>query len=61
VNPDPRHVKWINPSIPRGIEQDVILTVAEGGGMFAISPTGWSVPVGASVSVRRPEHQYPRR
>ena len=37
VNPDPRHVKWINPSIPRGIEQDVILTVAEGGGMFAIS------------------------
>jgi len=36
VNPDPRFVKWINPAIPRGTEQDVIITVAEGGGMFAV-------------------------
>ena len=37
VNPDPRYVKWINPSIARGSEQDVIITVAEGGGLFAVS------------------------
>jgi alcohol dehydrogenase (cytochrome c) len=37
VNPDPRHVKWINPAIARGSEQDVIITVAEGGGMFAVA------------------------
>ena len=36
VNPDPRFVKWINPAIARGTEQDVIITVAEGGGMFAV-------------------------
>jgi PQQ-dependent dehydrogenase (methanol/ethanol family) len=37
VNPDPRFVKWINPAIARGTEQDVIITVAEGGGMFAVA------------------------
>ena len=37
VNPDPRFVKWINPDVPRGTEQDVVITVAEGGGMFAVS------------------------
>jgi alcohol dehydrogenase (cytochrome c) len=36
VNPDPRHVKWISSSLPRGEERDVVVTVAEGGGMFAI-------------------------
>ena len=36
VTPDPRHVKWINPVLPSG-EQDVVLTVAEGGGMFAVT------------------------
>jgi alcohol dehydrogenase (cytochrome c) len=35
VAPDPMHVKWINPSIAPG-EHDIILTAAEGGGMFAI-------------------------
>jgi PQQ-dependent dehydrogenase (methanol/ethanol family) len=39
VNPDPRFVKWINPDINRGTEQDVVITVAEGGGMFAVSQT----------------------
>ena len=37
VNPDPRFVKWINPSLQRGTEQDVVITVAEGGGMFALA------------------------
>jgi PQQ-dependent dehydrogenase (methanol/ethanol family) len=39
VNPDPRFVKWINPDINRQTEQDVVITVAEGGGMFAVSQT----------------------
>src|SRR6186997_1635629 len=39
VNPDSRFVKWINPDIARGTEQDVVITVAEGGGMFAVSQT----------------------
>ena len=37
VSPDPKHVKWINPAINAGAEQDVVITVAEGGGMFAIA------------------------
>jgi alcohol dehydrogenase (cytochrome c) len=37
VNPDPRFVKWINPSVASGVEQDVVFTVAEGGGMFAVA------------------------
>jgi len=36
VNPDPRHVKWISSTVPRGEEREVIVTVAEGGGMFAV-------------------------
>src|SRR2546426_939384 len=36
LNPDPRHVKWISSSLPRGEEKDVVVTVAEGGGMFAV-------------------------
>jgi alcohol dehydrogenase (cytochrome c) len=37
VSPDPKHAKWINPTIKTGAEQDVVITVAEGGGMFAIA------------------------
>ena len=37
VNPDPRFVKWINPGVAAGPEQDVVVTVAEGGGMFAVA------------------------
>ena len=37
VSPDPRFVKWINPSVKTGTEQDVVVTVAEGGGMFAVA------------------------
>ena len=36
VNPDPRHVKWISSALPRGEEREVVVTVAEGGGMFVI-------------------------
>ena len=36
VSPDPKFVKWINPTIAPGAEHDIILTTAEGGGMFAI-------------------------
>jgi alcohol dehydrogenase (cytochrome c) len=34
VDPDPRHVKWINPNVARGVERDVAVTVAEGGGVW---------------------------
>ena len=37
VRPDPRFVKWINPTVAPGTEQDVVITVAEGGGMFAVA------------------------
>jgi PQQ-dependent dehydrogenase (methanol/ethanol family) len=37
VSPDPRFVKWINPTLSPGAEQDVVITVAEGGGMFAVA------------------------
>jgi alcohol dehydrogenase (cytochrome c) len=34
VDPDPRFVKWINPSIPKGAARDLVVTVAEGGGIW---------------------------
>jgi PQQ-dependent dehydrogenase (methanol/ethanol family) len=37
VSPDPKFVKWINPSVTPGAEQDVVITVAEGGGMFVVA------------------------
>ena len=37
VSPDPRFVKWINPTVTSGTEQDVVFTVGEGGGMFAVA------------------------
>jgi alcohol dehydrogenase (cytochrome c) len=36
VNPDPMHVKWISPTLVKGSEHDIVLTAAEGGGMFAL-------------------------
>jgi alcohol dehydrogenase (cytochrome c) len=36
VSPDPKHVKWINPAVRSGDEHDIVLTAAEGGGMFAL-------------------------
>ena len=37
VSPDPRFVKWINPGVAPGTEQDIVLTVAEAGGIFAVA------------------------
>ena len=37
MSPDPRFVKWINPTVKSDIPQDVVITVAEGGGMFAVA------------------------
>jgi alcohol dehydrogenase (cytochrome c) len=36
LNPDPKHVKWINPAIVPGEERDVVVTIAEGGGLFVV-------------------------
>src|SRR4051812_15911804 len=36
LNLDPNHAKWINPAIKPGEERDVVVTVAEGGGMFVV-------------------------
>jgi len=48
VNPDPKHVKWINPDIRRGEERDIVFNVGEGGGIFALDrATGqflWATP-----------------
>jgi alcohol dehydrogenase (cytochrome c) len=47
-NPDPRFVKWINPDVPRGQERDMVVTVPEGGGIWALDrATGqflWQTP-----------------
>lgn len=36
VSPDPMHVRWINPDIRLGEERDIVITAAEGGGMFVL-------------------------
>lgn len=47
VNPDPDHVKWINPDVV-GQERDVIANVGEGGGLWVLDKhTGeflWALP-----------------
>ena len=37
VTPDPNHVKWINPDALTDAERDIVVTVAEGGGMFVVN------------------------
>jgi len=48
VNPDPAAVKWISSRIPRGQERDVVVTVAEGGGVWAVDRSNgeflWAMP-----------------
>lgn len=48
VDPDPRHVKWINPNVQKGVERDVAITVGEGGGVWVNDrATGeflWAMP-----------------
>jgi alcohol dehydrogenase (cytochrome c) len=36
INPDPKYVKWISPALRPDEERDVVVTVAEGGGMFVV-------------------------
>ena len=36
VAPDPKFVKWINPTIPKGEERDIVVEVGEGGNVFAL-------------------------
>lgn len=48
VNPDPNSVKWINPKIARGQERDIVVSVGEPGGIWALDRvTGeflWATP-----------------
>jgi glucose dehydrogenase len=47
-NPDPRHVKWINPGVPRGQVRDMSVNIGEGGGLWAIDRAAgqflWATP-----------------
>ncbi len=47
-NPDPDHVRWINPDIPRGQERDVVVNIGEGGGMWVLDKNDgqflWATP-----------------
>lgn len=48
INPDPKHIKWINPDVPRNQQRNVSVNVGEGGGLFAVDrDTGqflWATP-----------------
>jgi glucose dehydrogenase len=48
VNPDPKAVKWINPSITKNEQRDISLSVGEGGGLFALDRGSgqflWAIP-----------------
>jgi hypothetical protein len=47
-NPDAKAVKWINPSIPKGSQRDMSVSVGEGGGLFALDRNDgkflWAIP-----------------
>ena len=47
-NPDPKHVKWINTSVPKGSRHDVSASVGEGGGLFVLDRNDgkflWATP-----------------
>jgi len=48
VNPDPKHVKWINPSVAKNSQHDVSTSVGEGGGLFVLDRNDgkflWATP-----------------
>lgn len=48
LNPDPKFLKWINPDVPRGETRDIVVTIGEGGGIWALDrATGqflWATP-----------------
>ena len=47
-NPDPKSVKWINPSVAKGSQHDMSVSVGEGGGLFALDRNDgkflWAMP-----------------
>jgi alcohol dehydrogenase (cytochrome c) len=47
-NPDPEHVRWINPNAVRGVPRDVVVNVGEGGGIWMLDKYSgeflWSTP-----------------
>ena len=47
-NPDPKNVKWINPSVQKGSQRDVSVSVGEGGGLFVLDRNDgkflWATP-----------------
>jgi alcohol dehydrogenase (cytochrome c) len=47
-NPNPKYVKWINPTVPRGSVHDIAAMVAEGGTVFVIDRNSgqflWALP-----------------
>ena len=49
VSPDPKFLKWINPTVKAGEERDIVVNVGEGGGIWALDePTGkflWASPL----------------
>jgi alcohol dehydrogenase (cytochrome c) len=53
VNPDPKHVKWINPDIQRNQERDVVVTIGEAGGIFVLDRNDgkflWATPFPADT------------
>ena len=52
-NPDPKHVKWINPDIKKGEMRDVVVNVGEGGGLFVLDKHDgkflWAMPFPSDV------------
>jgi alcohol dehydrogenase (cytochrome c) len=48
LNPDPGAVKWINPKIARGEERDIVVSVGEAGGIWALDRASgqflWATP-----------------
>ena len=48
VNPDPSAVKWISSRIPRGEERDIVVSIAEGGGIYVVDGSNgeflWAMP-----------------
>ncbi len=48
ISPDPKYVKWINPTIRRGEERDVSVNVGEPGGIFVLDRSDgqflWATP-----------------
>jgi alcohol dehydrogenase (cytochrome c) len=53
INPDPKHVKWINPAIRRNEERDVVVTIGEAGGIFVLDRNKgeflWATPFPADA------------